>query len=220
MGICMRILIAAAALLVAAAPATAQTVTVHAKDNIYGAGARPAPGGGRVPPSIVVPSGSVCFTVTKVQGSSTCASKEKCITLNGGGNLNDPDGVGAAPTTSSNTGTATISGITAPDAGYLVGLFSVSKGPSGAAPAALDFTTGKTTHFTSLAPELDQTFFIGDGRTGDGKGMSQTFSVPAGAGKLWLGISDACGYNGAPGCFNDNSGRYRVVIVMHHGSCP
>lgn len=73
----------------------------------------------------------------------------------------------------------------------------------------MDFSSG--TSFTSLHPELQQTFFIGDGLTGDGTGTIQTFYVPVGATTLYLGISDACGYNGSPSCYGDNGGAFSIT---------
>ena len=199
--------------------ALARRLTVNAEDNIYGVGQSSAPGGGNVPTAEMSVGAGNCITVTKVTGSLKCSSRRGCITLNSGGNLNDPDGTGAAPATSSNTGSGSISGITAPNAGYLVGLFTKAAGPSGPAPAALDFTSIGT-NFASLSPALNQTFFIGDGHTGDNSGAVQQFTVPAGARRLWLGISDACNYNGAPGCYTDNSGTYTVAVLRQKTSCP
>jgi PEP-CTERM motif len=130
------------------------------------------------------------------------------ITINGGGNTNNADGVGAAPGSSSETGYGSISGITAPDGGYLTGVFIGSGGPTGSAPTALDYTpvTGNASESsTSYSPLLDQVFFIGDGLTGNGSGTQQTFYVPTGATELYLGISDACNYNGSPSCYGDNN---------------
>ena len=134
-----------------------------------------------------------------------------CITTN---NVtpNDADGVGAATVTSTNSGYGFISGITAPGAGYLTGVFVANSGPSGSAPAALNFTGAGAESFTSLSPLLDQVFFIGDGLTGDGTGSVQNFIAPTGAVTLYLGISDACGYGGSPGCYNDNSGNFAVTV--------
>src|SRR6202021_1741293 len=133
-----------------------------------------------------------------------------------GDNPNYADGGGGKPAISSNTGTASISGMMAPGAGYLVGLFVPAGGPAGAAPAALDFTSsGLGTSFTSLSPQLDQVFFIGDGLTGNGTGTQQTFNIPTGAVQLWLGISDAGGYVGAPGAYGDNLGTYTVVLTVN-----
>lgn len=56
-------------------------------------------------------------------------------------------------------------------------------------PAGLDFSdAGLGEDFTSLAPELRQPFFIGDGRTSDG--VVQEFIVPEGATRLFLGVMD------------------------------
>lgn len=186
---------------------------MNSTDDIYNAGTS-------VPPNpIALGSGATSVTFTSVTGSltssggNTCASTLGCIVLNNGtgNNLNDPDGVGAAPSTSSNTGANGISGITGPGAGYLVGVFLAAGGPSGGTPAALNFTSsGLGTSFSSLSPILDQTFFIGDGLTGDGTGSLQAFNVPAGAADLYLGISDASGYNGSPGAYGDNLGSYSV----------
>jgi hypothetical protein len=198
--------------------AHAGTITVNATDVIYLAGSGSAPSQETLPGFINL-SGAASVTFSSVMGSRACASPEGCITLNGSGNLNDPDGAGAAPTTSSNTGAGSISGMKGPGAGYLTGVFVAAGGPSGAAPASLDFTTGSGTSFTSLSPLLDQVFFIGDGLTGDNTGSVQIFNVPSGAVALYLGISDACGYNGRPGCYSDNSGTYTVTYALVGFTC-
>jgi hypothetical protein len=154
-------------------------------------------------PSFILTSGASSFTFS-VTGM---------ITVNAGGPtvLNDADGQGAGVTPySMNTGAGSISGIAAPGQGFLVGVFIGPGGPSGPAPAALDFVT---TSFTSLSPMIDQTFFIGDGLTGDGSGTAQTFVVPTGATELYLGISDALNYSGAPGAYFDNFGTFDVVAT-------
>lgn len=74
----------------------------------------------------------------------------------------------------------------------LVGVFVGAAGPSGPTPAALDFT-GANASFLSLAPVLDQQFFIGDGLTGTGTGSVQQFLVPTGATTLYLAVSDSVG---------------------------
>src|ERR1035438_3753703 len=111
------------------------SVIVNATDNIYGAGLASAPGGGTVPGSISV-LGTSIIKVSSIIGSITagCASAEGCITLNGG-SFNDPDGVGNPQPIFTSPGTAVLSGITAPNAGFLLGVFVPSGGPAGAAPA-------------------------------------------------------------------------------------
>lgn len=221
---------AASALLVAAAAlmplaAHAGTVNVNATDVIYAAGTQAgvaASAGGTTPVDISLASGINYVTFGPVTGSITngCASPEGCVTVNGGGNLNDADGNFAAVSSSSESGSGSISGIKAPGAGYLVGVFLAPGGPSGTAPSSLDFTGSGGTSFTTLSPLLDQVFFIGDGLTGDNTGTTQQFNVPTGASDLWLGISDACGYNGGPGCYSDNSGAYTVDFTLHGNTSP
>jgi len=185
--------------------AHAATVVVPGTSDIFGAG-QPSvfttlADAGSAPPS---------FSVTGI--SSLTFSTTGTITLNftTGNNLNNPDGIGSV-SNSITTGFGSISGITLPNAGALLGVFVPTSGPTGAAPSALNFSTLGTS-FTSLAPALDQTFFIGDGLTGNGTGSTQTFLVPSGAGTLYLGIADACGYNGPPGCYPDNIGAFNVTI--------
>jgi len=89
----------------------------------------------------------------------------------------------------------------------LVGVF-VGGVPSGAAPTPLDFVgAGASTglDFTSLAPGLDQIFWIGDGLTGIGTGAVQQFTAPTGATALYLGAVDGSGW------FN-NSGTLLVTV--------
>jgi PEP-CTERM motif-containing protein len=203
-------IITAALIGIGAPNAFADSATVQSTASIYSTGS-----GSTLPTVITLSAGASSVTFSSVTGSltSACGSSEGCISLNigTGSNQNDPDGVGAAPATSSNTGAGSISGISGPGAGYMVGVFVPTGGPSGAAPASLNFTSsGIGTSFTSLSPLLDQVFYIGDGLTGNGTGTVQQFFVPSGAGTLYLGISDAGFYNGAPGAYGDNAGFYTV----------
>jgi hypothetical protein len=217
--IALSILLSAACLVMAttarADSFTSGSITVNGTDDIYAAGSQsviitncvsvnwcPASGMGTLPGSIPV-AGSSYVTLTT---SGT-------ITLNDTSTLtNDPDGLsGGNPAyvpASSNLGFESISGITAPGGGYLVGVFIGPGGPSGPAPASLTYTSA-TTDLASYSPLLDQVFFIGDGLTGDGTGSDQVFYVPTGATQLYLGISDTCTYVGNyPSCYDDNSGTY------------
>lgn len=204
-------------------PARATEVaSANATDNIYGAGQSAAPGGGTVPGAIIkVPRTAACFVVRAITGSLACHAKEGCITLNSSMHFrNDPDGAYAQVPVSENDGTKVISGIKAPGAGYLVGLFVAGRTPKGPAPAPLDFTTGSGTAFTSLSPLLDQTFFVGDGRTNKDNGPRQTFMIPTGATTLYFGVSDACGFQGAPGCYFDNAGTYQFAVAFRRSCGP
>jgi hypothetical protein len=111
-------------------------------------------------------------------------------------------------------GNAGISGATWP-VNALVGVFLDDSLPtSTAAPADLDFgPTGIGTSFTTLSPALKQAFFIGDGLTGTGTGTTQTFVVPAGATRLFLGVSDGVGW------FN-NSGAFNATVTISAAPPP
>jgi hypothetical protein len=202
------------------------STTVNATDNIYASGSQSAlitncvsvgycgaGGQGTLPGSITL-NGANYVTV----------SASGLISLDGNDQLfNDPDGyyngspaysLPAPNYTSSNAGFESISGITAPGAGYLVGVFVGAGGPSGLAPASLDYTASGSESQTSYSPLLDQTFFIGDGLTGDGTGTAQEFNVPTGATELYLGISDACFFQGAPSCYQGNDGAYNPTYSL------
>lgn len=73
----------------------------------------------------------------------------------------------------------------------LIGVFLGPGAPDGsdAPSAALDFRDAGARDFATLAPQLKQPFFIGDGRRSDA--TPQLFYVPAGATRLFLGTTDA-----------------------------
>lgn len=74
-----------------------------------------------------------------------------------------------------------------------------------AAPGGrLDFSTLASRDFITLAPLLKQPFFIGDGRRNDGVTV-QTFQVPTGATRLFLGTMD--GYE-----WSNNVGSLSVQV--------
>lgn len=178
------------------AEAAATTVTVSGSADLYNA----TGSFDGTAPSFVDVSG--------LQYVSFSASPGRTVTVNGG-NFNDADGVGSV-SGEIITGTSTLSGITAPTAGFVAGVF-VSGSVTAAPPSALNFAS-LGIDFATLAPSLQQSFFIGDGLTGDATGTSQTFYVPAGATRLYLGLTDACGYSGSPGCFGDNSGSFSLTV--------
>ena len=96
--------------------------------------------------------------------------------------------------------------------GALVGVFLGAANPAAAsAPPALDFTpAGLGTGFAALAPDLGQVFFIGDGSGANG--AAQTFTVPTGATRLFIGTADAYAFSGAPGAYDDNVGAFAVTV--------
>jgi hypothetical protein len=90
----------------------------------------------------------------------------------------------------------------------LVGVFLDDAEPTNPAPASLDFSDGGVIGhgFSSLAPQLGQIFFIGDGLTGTGFGSQQVFIVPPTATRLYLGIPD--------NPYTDNSGAFVATFTI------
>lgn len=89
----------------------------------------------------------------------------------------------------------------------LMGVFLDDSAPNlSPTPGALDFSAGGLgTSFLSLSPGLKQVFFIGDGRTASF--VTQTFLVPAGATRLFLGTMDGYGWW-------NNLGSYDVTVAV------
>lgn len=141
----------------------------------------------------LTPGAALTFTVT---GSVSHVGGVATLPPDG-----DAGDVASSPT---NNGIAAYSG----PVDALVGVFLDASLPtSSAAPSGLNFTgAGLGTAFPTLSPALKQVFFIGDGRTGSGSGSVQTFVVPAGATRLFLGTSDGFGW------FN-NSGSFAVTVA-------
>jgi hypothetical protein len=98
-----------------------------------------------------------------------------------------------------------ISGYQGPG-GSLVGVFLDDEIPLADPPPALDFSDAALgTDFASLAPELRQIFFIGDGLTGTGGGIRQCFTTPTGGTRVFLGTLDVV--------YVDNTGSFFVDQV-------
>jgi len=89
----------------------------------------------------------------------------------------------------------------------LIGVFLNSTQPDlGAAPDSLDFSTLAARDFASLSPLLKQPFFIGDGLRNDGTTV-QSFIVPTGATRLFLGTMDGFGWY-------NNTGSLAVTVTQ------
>ena len=99
---------------------------------------------------------------------------------------------------------------------FLSGVFLDDNDPINAtAPASLDFSsTSLGRSFSSLAPALQQTFYIGDGLTGEGAGSVQTFWVPDGATRLFLGIVDGAYFVGGPDYYDNNDGSFSATFEV------
>jgi len=204
----------------------AQHIAVNAVDQISGAGyasVTTTDGSGSLPEAIKLPANATSITFAIIDGSELhlvgypprCTAP--CLTMDvGSGNVyNDADGVGSVGSLNV-LADMSISGIQAPVDGFLAGVFE-SGPPAGDPPPTLDFNTIGT-NFPSLSPVVQQLFFIGDGLTGDGSGDAQVFYVPSGASFLYLGIPDACYYNGSPSCYYDNVGVLGVSYAISTAS--
>jgi hypothetical protein len=181
------------------------TQVVPGTANIFGAGRdeAPAPGGGgagSLPPVWELPPGSTMVSIPCATGEVTPLTAQPLMN----GPAGDRRGAGGESTgVSSYEG---ISGITNRNGGmFLVGVFLTDAVPSDPAPERLDFTDNED--FGELAPEIAQTFFIGDG-------VGRSFRIPAGATRLFLGFADAYLYRGPPGWYGNNGGELEVTVAV------
>ena len=182
----------------------AWTVKVPGRANIFGAGrdTAPEPGGGgagTLPSMVQLPVESIVVTVPCVTGQVTPFVGQPLF--------NGPNGdrQGAGGSSTDVTSFQGISGIINRGNGmFLVGVFLTDVEPPDPAPERLDFTDNED--FAELAPEIGQTFFIGDG-------IGRSFRVPAGATRLFLGFADAFRYEGAPGWYDNNAGSFEVTVA-------
>lgn len=116
-----------------------------------------------------------------------------------------PSPSGLSPDGGGNIGFESFNGISG---GYgpinsLLGVFLTDDAPNtGPAPSALDFSSAASRDFASLSPELKQVFFIGDGLNSSGD--FQSFIVPDGATRLYLGTLDGNGWYNNSGAFEVN----------------
>lgn len=158
-----------------------------------------------MPPGFAVSSGDVVRVLDPAIGGISF--------FNGfGGLMYGPDGNGT-PGSSNISSFGGISGYIGTQ-GALVGLFLDDNIPNGTAPGTLDFSnSGLGVDFLNLSPDLGQVFFIGNGLTSSN--VFQEFYAPAGATRLFLGITDGFGFNGPPGAFDDNDGSYRIRIGIN-----
>jgi hypothetical protein len=88
----------------------------------------------------------------------------------------------------------------------LVGVFLSDEDPSSASgPATLNFETESERDYKTISPKKGQVFFIGDGKTNNGK--NQKIVVPDGVTRLYLGIMDVFEWN-------NNSGSLTGAILI------
>jgi hypothetical protein len=159
-------------------------------------------------------SGGQVLTFSGVSG--TVANGPACAPNDRECSTNGPDG-GAffVSQQSHQPGTDSSNGIARMNAplNALVGVFLDNNQPdSSGPPGELDFAQIGTS-FGSLSPGLKQPFFIGDGFTGTGSGDQQTFVVPNGATRLFLGTVDGTGWA-------NNQGGFSLTVNGVTGSTP
>ena len=181
--------------------ASPQVTTVPATANVFAAGLASPFGGGTLPIEIAIQPGTTSVKLFSAVGLTNFGAADPMINLDGflaepwidGTDINSFDG---------------ISGIIGDGKMFLTGVFLTDAPPSGLAPPRLDFgvefSSGLGTDFLTLSPLLQQTFFMGNGLTSTGE--TQTFNVPTGATRLFLGFADANGSRGDPGLYSDNQG--------------
>jgi hypothetical protein len=183
-------------------------LNVSGQADIWGAGHTALPsgtGGGILPPLVHFQSGSnqvlIFNSVTGLIDIGTAPNGYEF-------GYNGPDGIANSPYNDSATAVEGISGIVDNDRiATLVGVFLDDSEPTNPAPASLDFSDDAIGHsFSSLAPQLRQVFFIGDGLTGTGSGSEQVFVVPPTATRLYLGIPDVY--------YDDNSGSFVATFTI------
>lgn len=137
----------------------------------------------------LVPGNVITFSTTGITGGAGCSAS-------------GPDGCGGFA-----SGTAPGISVYSGPASALIGVFLNATTPSGSGPGQLaDFNANQA--FTTLSPGLNQVFFIGDGLTGSGTGSAQTFVVPAGATRLFLGSADN------PGVSFNNTGTFTASVTQ------
>jgi hypothetical protein len=113
-----------------------------------------------------------------------------------------PDGGPFLPSEGNHPAENGISGMKAPLCSLLGVFLDDTRPGSNAPPADLDFSLPATRDYQLLSPALRQVFFIGDGRTSGG--ATQYVTVPFGATRLFLGVSDLGNYN--------NRGSFSVEV--------
>jgi hypothetical protein len=102
----------------------------------------------------------------------------------------------------------------------MVGMFLENDLPASPPPALRFYFTdssegGIQTDFKTLAPQIGQVFYIGDGLTGTGIGSIQDFLVPATATHLYFGYISSCNPTDIdPSCYSNHLGSLLAVFQI------
>jgi len=193
-------------------PGNLPDVVVPATADLFGAGHPSMPS---------LPSGSGTRPVL-IRLGGECNSVVTFSSVSGWGKAGysswpwtNPDGWGSSGGTNIDS-CGGIAGIIHPRQLFLAGLFLDDSEPRFPAPARLDFRPaplGTDTTFSELHPGLRQIFFIGDGLT-SAPNVQQSFYVPNGATRLYLGFADAGNFFGTPGFYDDDFGSMSANVSI------
>lgn len=192
-------------------------VSVAGQANIYGAGLAtpPAPGGGG---GGVLPT---AITLSTLGNPSILTFPTVIGRVSGWAGTGGYNGADGGPNWGGVTNVPSWRGISGIQNNkgtmFLVGVFLGPTGQPTTAPATPNVTNANA--LTSFSPVIGQQFYIGDGRTATQ--VLQTFNVPKGASKLYLGFAEVWGFGNSkllPGYYNDNAGVLTVDVQAKSGS--
>ncbi len=189
-----------------AAGAAADVVNVDARAAIFDAGRAAPTLDGLLPPMLEIPDGADYVTLEQVTG---LVRAHPVLQWAG------PDGNSTTVNDTDINSYMGISGLVHPRTLPLVAVFLNEGEPENPAPARLDFY-GIGSDFAELSPQMQQTYFVGDGLAFDGEGyVSQKFWIPEGATRIYLGLADAGYFTGDPTAYCDNEGSFSADVQFH-----
>jgi Flp pilus assembly protein TadG len=82
---------------------------------------------------------------------------------------------------------------------------------SPATPTGLDFSTQAARDYTTISPQLNQTFYVGNGQTSGS--LSQTIVIPPNTYQLFLGSMDGHEWSNNVGGFTTTITQYQIQLV-------
>ncbi|MEL6520673.1 MAG: hypothetical protein AAFQ66_06900 [Pseudomonadota bacterium] len=204
----LRTALAAGFAALVGAQAIGATATIDAQTNIFLA-SESGTGGGLAPSE---EAGSVYFFDPGEDLVLTFSSVTGETRYSNFSGFFGPDGNGGAINITSSGG---IAGMRNFRRGFLAGAFLNSEElpTAGNQPSRANYTLGTITNQDpTFEPQLNQTFFIGDGVNEDGE--TQLFFVPEGADILVLGFLDGASFVGQPQNYFDNEGTLEATFSI------
>lgn len=185
-------------------------IIVDAKANIYGANQTkpPAPsggGGGILPPVIQLPrtEGQLLLRFPSITGQVKCTNAPFYNEADGGDFCLEHTLLQFEP--------SGLSSVNYQKTMFLVGVFTTdAQTKMTTAPLPTDFYSANQQ--MDFMPQLYQVFFIGNGR--NYQNQLQTFRVPVGATRFFLGFADG-NDKGQVGFYDDNQGQLEVELEVY-----